>query len=76
MTTSQAPPAPEPWDIDNDALAHALAWLTRHHGRERTPESLLAGTCCSTRIQAEKTSAVNLKLLLKLQKTKASAGRP
>lgn len=31
------------WDIDNDALAHALSWLTRHHGRERTPESLLAG---------------------------------
>jgi ATP-binding cassette, subfamily C, bacterial LapB len=31
------------WDIDNDALAHACAWLTRHHGRERTPESLLAG---------------------------------
>ncbi len=30
-------------DIDNDALAHALSWLTRHHGRERTPESLLAG---------------------------------
>jgi ATP-binding cassette, subfamily C, bacterial LapB len=31
------------WDIDNDALAHACAWLTQHHGRERTPESLLAG---------------------------------
>jgi ATP-binding cassette, subfamily C, bacterial LapB len=31
------------WDLDNDALAHACAWLTRHHGRERTPESLLAG---------------------------------
>jgi ATP-binding cassette subfamily C protein LapB len=31
------------WDLDNDALAHALSWLTRHHGRERTPESLLAG---------------------------------
>lgn len=28
--------------LDNDALAHALSWLTRHHGRERTPESLLA----------------------------------
>ena len=37
-----APQAPA-WDIENDALAHALAWLTRHHGRERTPESLLAG---------------------------------
>ncbi len=42
MTTGQAPPAPAPWDIENDALAHALAWLTKHHGRERTPESLLA----------------------------------
>ena len=31
------------WDLDNDALAHAISWLTRHHGRERTPESLLAG---------------------------------
>ncbi len=34
---------PAACDIDNDALAHALSWLTRHHGRERTPESLLAG---------------------------------
>ncbi len=50
MTTSQAPPAPEPWDIDNDALAHALAWLTKHHGRERTPESLLAGMPVSGRL--------------------------
>ncbi|MFN7724227.1 MAG: type I secretion system permease/ATPase [Rubrivivax sp.] len=31
------------WDLDNDALAHALSWLTRHHGHERSPESLLAG---------------------------------
>jgi len=31
------------WDIDNDALAHALSWITRHHGRERSAESLLAG---------------------------------
>jgi ATP-binding cassette subfamily C protein LapB len=30
------------WDLDNDALAHAIAWLTRHHGRERSPESLLS----------------------------------
>jgi ATP-binding cassette subfamily C protein LapB len=41
------PPAPPPssvgWDLDNDALAHALSWLTGHHGRERTPESLLSG---------------------------------
>ncbi len=49
-----APPQPPPvlteevaagksWDIDNDALAHACAWLTQHHARERTAESLLAG---------------------------------
>ncbi len=37
-----AAPAPG-WDLDHDALAHALSWLTGHHGRERTPESLLAG---------------------------------
>lgn len=30
------------WDIENDALAHALSWITRHHGRERSPESLLS----------------------------------
>jgi ATP-binding cassette subfamily C protein LapB len=33
---------PAAWDLENDALAHAIAWLTRHHGRERSPESLLA----------------------------------
>ena len=38
-----AVPAQPGWDIENDALAHAMAWLTRHHGRERTPESLLSG---------------------------------
>jgi ATP-binding cassette subfamily C protein LapB len=40
-----APATPEPaiWDVENDALAHALSWLTHHHGRERSPESLLAG---------------------------------
>ncbi len=38
-----APPAQAAWDLDNDALAHALAWLTRHHGRERSAQSLLAG---------------------------------
>ena len=38
------PPAlPHGWNLAEDALAHALSWLTRHHGRERTPESLLAG---------------------------------
>ena len=35
--------APAEQSLDNDALAHALSWLTRHHGRERTPESLLDG---------------------------------
>jgi ATP-binding cassette subfamily C protein LapB len=34
---------PPGWDADNDALAHALSWLTRHHGQERSPESLLSG---------------------------------
>ena len=38
---AQPPPAAG-WDIENDALAHALNWITRHHGRERSPESLLA----------------------------------
>ncbi|MDP3084100.1 MAG: type I secretion system permease/ATPase [Rubrivivax sp.] len=30
-------------EIGDDPLAHALSWLTRHHGRERSPESLLSG---------------------------------
>ena len=38
------------WDLDNDALAHALSWLTRHHGRERSAESLLAGTSVMGRL--------------------------
>ena len=46
-TADAAPPSgstgPPMWDIDNDALAHALSWITRHHGRERSAESLLAG---------------------------------
>jgi ATP-binding cassette subfamily C protein LapB len=41
------------WDIENDALAHALAWLTRHHGRERSPESLLAGLPVSGRLSPD-----------------------
>ncbi len=41
--SAQPPPAEAGLDSDNDALAHAISWLTRHHGRERTPESLLAG---------------------------------
>ena len=46
--SAQPPPAAveqagSGWDIENDPLAHALSWLTRHHGREQSPESLLAG---------------------------------
>ncbi|MBL8341865.1 MAG: type I secretion system permease/ATPase [Rubrivivax sp.] len=53
MSEAIAPPVPaqaQPppgeaggWDLDNDALAHAVSWLTRHHGRERSAQSLLAG---------------------------------
>lgn len=46
-----AAPAPGPaWDLDNDALAHAISWLSGHHGRPRTPESLLAGQPMSGRL--------------------------
>lgn len=49
--TAQPPPgAARGWDIENDALAHALGWLTGHHGRERTPESLLSGQPLSGRL--------------------------
>ena len=52
--TAQPPPGAAAggpaWDLDNDALAHAISWLTRHHGRERTPESLLAGMPVSGRL--------------------------
>jgi ATP-binding cassette, subfamily C, bacterial LapB len=44
---AQPPPG---WDLDNDALAHAISWLTGHHGAERTPESLLAGLPASGRL--------------------------
>jgi ATP-binding cassette, subfamily C, bacterial LapB len=39
--------------IDADALALALAWLTRHHGRERSPASLFAGVPRTGPITAE-----------------------
>ena len=42
--------APAGWDIDNDALAHALSWLSHHHGRPRSAESLLAGQPSSGRL--------------------------
>jgi len=38
------------WDLDNDALAHAISWITGHHGRERTPESLLAALPAAGRL--------------------------
>ncbi len=52
MALQAAPELPEnpAWDLDNDALAHSLAWLTRHHGRERSPQSLLAGQPVAGRI--------------------------
>jgi ATP-binding cassette subfamily C protein LapB len=31
------------WRIETDTLAQGIAWLTRHHGRERSVESLLTG---------------------------------
>jgi len=58
MQEAQAPPAnarPDTggapaWDVENDALAHSISWLTRHHGRERSPESLLAGMAMNARL--------------------------
>lgn len=42
LQAAAAGPSAPGWDLDHDALAHALSWLTRHHGAERTPESLLS----------------------------------
>ena len=36
-------PAASGWRLADDALAQALVWLTRHHGRERSAASLLDG---------------------------------
>jgi ATP-binding cassette subfamily C protein LapB len=47
---SAVPPPGPAWDIENDALAHAIAWLTIHHGRARSPESLLAGQPMAGRV--------------------------
>ena len=41
------------WDLDNDALAHALSWLSQHHGRPRSPHSLLAGQPIKGLLQPE-----------------------
>ncbi len=38
-----APAPPPPAGLAEDALAHALVWLTRHHGQERSIASLLNG---------------------------------
>ena len=35
--------APLPPGIDDDALAQALVWLSRHHGQERSAASLFEG---------------------------------
>lgn len=37
------PPRPAPGGPETDALLQAVLWLTRHHGRERSAASLLAG---------------------------------
>jgi ATP-binding cassette, subfamily C, bacterial LapB len=38
-----AQPTPSHGPVAHDPLALSLAWLTRHHGRERSPSSLFAG---------------------------------
>jgi ATP-binding cassette subfamily C protein LapB len=35
--------SPAPAALANDALVQAIVWLSRHHGRERSAQSLLAG---------------------------------
>jgi len=39
--------AAPPRGLEEDALAHALVWLTRHHGQERTIASLLSSQSIS-----------------------------
>lgn len=41
--TADAPAAGAPRHLHDDALAQAVAWLTRHHGRERSVDALAAG---------------------------------
>jgi ATP-binding cassette subfamily C protein LapB len=41
--TLELPPAEAAGRFASDPLAQALAWLTRHHGRDRSAESLLSG---------------------------------
>ena len=40
-------------NIDHDSLAQSLAWLTRHHGRERSVASLLAELTLDGALQPE-----------------------
>ena len=40
---ADAPSAAPPRSLHDDPLAQALVWLTRHHGRERSIESLFSG---------------------------------
>lgn len=43
MSDPQATAAPTPPRVEDQPLAQALVWLTRHHGRERSATALLAG---------------------------------
>ena len=40
-------------NLDHDSLAQALAWLTRHHGRERSVASLLSELTVDGLLQPE-----------------------
>ena len=52
--TDAAHPAPATAPpLADDPLAQALCWLTRHHGRERSAASLLAGLPLRACVQAE-----------------------
>jgi len=43
MAPAPATGEPEAGLLEDDPLAQALCWITRHHGRERSAASLLAG---------------------------------
>lgn len=58
-TADAMPPRPPPESVptltdplveDDDVLLHALLWLTRHHGRERSPAALTAGLAATARL--------------------------
>ena len=48
-----APAGPPPRALQDDPLAQALVWLTRHHGRERSIESLFSGLPVADRLEPE-----------------------